>query len=95
LSENYPIPGRNSFATWTIFVRRLVPPLDGERVTLAKQALPLKGTRGSVLRVLLRAMLRHLLRVMLRSVANAGASRVASRVASFGDSSLHTADATV
>jgi len=95
LSENYPIPGRNSFATWTIFVRRLVPPLDGDRVTLAKQALPLKGTRGSVLRVLLRAMLRHLLRVMLRSVANAGASRVASRVASFGDSSLHTADATV
>jgi hypothetical protein len=73
--ELFPILGRNPFETWTIFIRRLVQPLDGEEATLAKQALPLKGTRGSVLR----AMLRHLLRVMLRSVANAGASRPVNR----------------
>jgi hypothetical protein len=43
--ENYPNPGRKPFESWTIFVRGLVQPPDGEGATLAKQALPLKGTR--------------------------------------------------
>ena len=73
LSESWPKPGRNPFETWTIFIRRLAHRLDGERAALAKQALPLKGTRGSVLRVKLRQVLRWF--------ANAGASDVAS----FGD----------
>ena len=59
-------------------------PLDGERATLAKQALPLNEQGGFVLRRMLRAMLCHLLRVMLRSVANGGASDVANHVASSG-----------
>jgi hypothetical protein len=48
----------------------------------AKQALPLKVTRGSMLRV----MMREMLRLVLRPVANGGASEVASPVANFGAS---------
>jgi hypothetical protein len=51
--------------------------LDGERAALAKQALPLNWSNGSVLRVKLRQVLRWF--------ANGGVSDVASRVASFGD----------
>ena len=66
LSESWTRPGRNPFETWTIFVRGVAHLLDGGRAALAKQALPLKGTRGSVLRVKLRQVLRWF--------ANAGAS---------------------
>jgi len=55
------------------FVRDLAHRLDGERAALAKQALPLNWSNGSVLRVKLRQVLRWF--------ANAGASDVAS----FGD----------
>jgi hypothetical protein len=68
--EDYPNPGRNPFETWTICVRGLAQPLDGERATLAKQALPLNWSNGSVLR--------RMLRQVLRWFANSGASRVAS-----------------
>ena len=58
LSESWPRPGRNPFETWPIFVRGLVHRLDVEREDLAKQALPLNWSKGSVLRVLPTVLLR-------------------------------------
>jgi hypothetical protein len=55
--------------------------LDGERAALAKQALPLNWSNGSVLRVKLRQMLRW----FANGGASEVASRVANRVASSGD----------
>jgi hypothetical protein len=53
--------------------------LDGERAALAKQALPLNWSNGSVLRVKLRQVLRVLPTVLLRPMTTL----------------LHTADARV
>jgi hypothetical protein len=54
-------------------------------VNRPKQALPLNGQGGFVLRVLLRPVLRLMLRLVANGGASEVASRVANRVASFGD----------